>query len=116
MQLVIIDTAGLWGLGSSAAVSVGAGVFGDFTHYVATDAIKNLTTAGARQSGNIIASMRAAREASKIAVRTIGWRTALATISKASGIITIAATASSALDRLLGYIYGDCLEECSQCK
>jgi RHS repeat-associated protein len=116
-QLELIDSFGYWGIGAWAVSGeIGNASLTSFAETVASDAIKSSRTAGAREAGDILSKIAAAEKASKIAAGTAALKTGLATVSKASGIMGLAATGSSAVDRMLGYYYGDCSEECTDCK
>jgi hypothetical protein len=115
-KLGLIDGFGYWGLGAwTVSSTVGNTALTNVADKVASEAIKSAGTAGARAEGNIVVKIAASNKAAKSAARIAAMRGGLATLSKVSGVLGLAATGTSATMRGLGYYFGDCSEECSNC-
>nr|WP_321283834.1 RHS repeat-associated core domain-containing protein [uncultured Vibrio sp.] len=112
-KLELLDGLGYWGIGTGAlSAAVGSSLFANVTDKTATTYIKNAQIAGASTEGNIVSKIAASDKAASKAARVISKKTALATVSKYSGILGAAATGGSATMRALGYYFGECDKEC----
>lgn len=115
-KLDLVDSFGYWGLGAwTVSTAIGNEALTRSVDKAAAEALKNANIAGARTEGDIVAKIAASERAGKAAARITSMRAGLATVSKVSGVLGLAATGTSAVMRGLGYYFGDCSEVCSDC-